>query len=92
MAECGLGCGLPVDKNDPRTWKEVQGWVGGPRKDSMRLRHDTGRYAHPACVAKLQEGQTIDQPGIFDEEERVNTQFDKNMAEAMGVELPEDMR
>jgi hypothetical protein len=62
---CGL-CGDPVDKNDPTTWKQVKGWVGGPRKDSMRLREDTGHYAHDKCVAKVQAGQTIDQPSMFE--------------------------
>lgn len=62
--ECGLGCGKPVNPHDIGTWKEVRGWVGGPRKDSMRLREDTGRYAHASCVAKAQEGQAPDQEGF----------------------------
>lgn len=64
--DCTL-CGKPLNPHDLGTWKEVTGWVGGPRKDSMRLREDTGRYAHDACVAKLQAGQAIDQPSIFEE-------------------------
>jgi hypothetical protein len=65
--ECALGCGKPVNPHDISTWKEVRGWVGGPRKDSMRLREDTGRFAHDACVAKLQAGQAIDQPPLIEE-------------------------
>ena len=63
---CGL-CGFIVDKNALDTWKEVKGWVGGPRKDSMRLREDTGRYAHNECVAKVQQGQAVDQDNLFDQ-------------------------
>lgn len=65
MNECGI-CGNPVDKDDPVTWKQVQGWVGGPRKDSMRLRTDTGKYAHDACVLKEQRGVAQDQQELFD--------------------------
>lgn len=57
-------CKQGVDKDEPTTYKEVKGWVGGPRKDSMRLREDTGRYAHEACVKKIASGQAIDQPTI----------------------------
>lgn len=59
---CALGCGNPVSPHDESTWKEVTGFVGGPGKDSMRLRTDTGRYAHQHCVAKAQQGQAPDQP------------------------------
>lgn len=65
--ECALGCGKPVNPHDVGTWKEVRGFVGGPKKDSMRLREDTGRYAHDACVQKMQEGQAVDQPSLYDE-------------------------
>lgn len=58
-------CGEPVDKDAKDTWKEVSGWVGGPRKDSMRLRRDTGYYAHGPCVEKIQQGQAVDQPELF---------------------------
>lgn len=61
-----LLCGKPVDKDADDVWKEVRGWVGGPKKDSMRLRTDTGAFAHNECVAKLQEGQAVDQPSLFD--------------------------
>ena len=64
--ECALGCGNPVNPHDLSTWKEVSGFVGGPKKDSMRLRADTGRYAHDACVQKVQEGQAVDQPSLLD--------------------------
>lgn len=63
--DCALGCGNPVNPYDQGTWKEVRGFVGGPKSDSMRLREDTGRYAHNACVQKVAEGQTIDQPSLF---------------------------
>jgi hypothetical protein len=60
-----LLCPNPVDKNDPKTWKQVTGFVGGPKKDSMRLRTDTGYYAHDECVEKAASGQPADQ-GQFD--------------------------
>lgn len=60
MTTCPF-CENPVMKDDPATWKQVIGWVGGPRKDSMRLREDTGRFAHDHCVEKAQLGQAPDQ-------------------------------
>lgn len=59
-------CAKPVDKDDSTTWKLVQGYVGGPKKDSMRLRKDTGHYAHDSCIKKLSEGQAPDQESMFD--------------------------
>lgn len=60
-------CGLAVDKYSPDSWKQTKGWVGGPRKDSMRLREDTGYYAHSECVLKVAQGQAVDQDSLFDE-------------------------
>lgn len=62
---CAL-CYKPVLPHDKDTWKQVIGWVGGPRKDSMRLREDTGSYAHDSCVAKIQSGQALDQESMFE--------------------------
>lgn len=64
-----LLCNKGVDKDDPTTWKQVVGFVGGPRKDSMRLREDTGKYAHDACVKKIASGQALDQADLFGEEQ-----------------------
>lgn len=64
MSEPCTLCGEPLNPYDTGVWKEVVGWVGGPRKDSMRLRHDTGRHAHDRCVAKVAAGQAPDQPGL----------------------------
>lgn len=47
-------CHKEVDSGAKDTWKAVQGWVGGPRKDSMRFRVDTGEYAHDSCIGKAQ--------------------------------------
>jgi hypothetical protein len=65
---CSL-CSQPVDRYSPDAWKQVKGWVGGPRKDSMRLREDTGYYAHQECVLKLSSGQAVDQDTLFDDPE-----------------------
>lgn len=66
MSEICALCGNPLNPHDLGVWKKVTGWVGGPKKDSMRLREDTGEYAHNHCVQKLQEGQAIDQPTMFE--------------------------
>lgn len=66
VAFCKL-CYNPVDRDDETLWKQVIGWVGGPKKDSMRLREDTGAYAHDECVAKIQAGQAPDQESMFEE-------------------------
>lgn len=67
MTRCEL-CGKPILSNDKTVWKQVIGWVGGPKKDSMRLRDDTGKFAHDDCVKKIQAGQALDQPSMFDEQ------------------------
>lgn len=68
MSNCAM-CGLPLNKDDPSIWKEVRGWVGGPKKDSMRLRQDTGILAHDRCVDRLLNGQAPDQPELFEVEQ-----------------------
>jgi hypothetical protein len=54
-------CGLLVEPGKDSTWKEVSGFVGGPHKDGMCLRTDTGKYAHDSCVQKAKSGQASDQ-------------------------------
>jgi hypothetical protein len=61
-------CTERVDSSDPDTWKQVTGWVGGPRKDGMTAREDTGRYAHNHCLAKVRLGQSPDQQDLFGED------------------------
>lgn len=85
MSEACALCGKPVNPYDTGTWKEVRGWVGGPRKDSMRLREDTGRHAHDHCVAKLQAGQAIDQPSMFEDAPTLSE------PDAV-IELPEELQ
>jgi hypothetical protein len=63
--ECALGCGKPLNPHDLGVWKEVTGFVGGPKKDSMALRTDTGRFAHDSCVHKAKQGQAPDQPSLL---------------------------
>lgn len=83
---CSLGCGNPVNPHDAGTWKQVTGYVGGPRKDSMRLREDTGKYAHDHCVAKLTAGQSIDQPSMFD------SPVESSKVDASNLDLPEELQ
>lgn len=60
--KCAI-CERPIETED--FYKEVKGWVGGPKKDSMRLREDTGRVAHADCVSILASGQDPTQPDLF---------------------------
>jgi hypothetical protein len=46
-------CDVRVSEHSDNTWKEVRGFVGGPHKDSMTARSNTGRFAHEQCVRKL---------------------------------------
>jgi hypothetical protein len=62
MQICPL-CFNPVDPDSPDVWKEVKGWVGGPKQDSMRLRQNTGEFAHHDCVLAAADGQV---PGAGD--------------------------
>lgn len=78
---CALGCGKPVNPYDISTWKEVAGFVGGPRKDSMRLRTDTGRFAHHSCVAALKEGQAVDQASLFENQSQAKTELYADLPE-----------
>ena len=89
---CAL-CRGPVNPHDIGTWKQVIGWVGGPRKDAMTLREDTGYYAHDSCVQKAKGGQSADQPSLDEAENPMKVfkpmalgsakfvEFDKLMAE-----------
>jgi hypothetical protein len=67
--QCKL-CGKDINPHDTASWKEVTGFVGGPKKDSMVLRTDTGQFACTPCIHKAREGQAPDQPSIFDEVEQ----------------------
>lgn len=63
MKTCALCFNEVRDTDD--TAKEVVGWVGGPKKDSMRLRRDTGAVAHESCVQIVAAGQDPTQPDLF---------------------------
>lgn len=69
--KCVRGCGRDINPHDISTWKEVTGFVGGPKKDSMVLRADTGRYACTPCIHKERAGQAPDQDSLFDQDEEV---------------------
>jgi hypothetical protein len=58
---CCLCDSREVNPHDASTWKEVVGFVGGPKKDSMVGRHDTNRFACTPCIEKLKAGQPPDQ-------------------------------
>ena len=71
MSEPCAFCGGPVNPHDISTWKQVTGFVGGPKKDSMRLREGTGRYAHHACVIMAQNKIAVDQPTMEFREDKL---------------------
>lgn len=62
---CAL-CDRDIDLNDHTNWKEVRGFVGGPKKDSMALREDTGNVAHDNCVKAAKAGQLPAQATLDD--------------------------
>lgn len=64
-AQCKL-CSKDINPHDVSSWKEVTGFVGGPKKDSMVLRTDTGEYACTPCIEKAKQGQAPDQESLFD--------------------------
>lgn len=68
MSEPCFFCGTSVNPHDLGTWKMVQGWVGGPKKDGLTMRHDAGLYAHDHCIEKQRAGQPADQPDLFGED------------------------
>lgn len=65
MKQCLL-CEQAIDIDDPTIWRQVTGWVHGPKRDSLTMRDDTGNVAHDECIHKLKEGQAVDQPSLFE--------------------------
>ena len=63
--QCKL-CGKDINPHDAASWKEVTGFVGGPKKDSMVLRTDTGKFACTPCIHKAKVGQAPEQTSLFD--------------------------
>lgn len=97
MSEICYFCGNPLNPFDHGIWKQVVGWVGGPRKDSMTLREDTKRYAHDGCIEKLKSGQSIDQPTLLGDDvglslqpPKVSPERDISMLEELIGEKPDD--
>jgi len=68
LVRCAVCGGESVDKNAVSTWKQVIGWVHGPKADAMTLRQYTGQYAHDECIKRLKAGQAADQPDLFVEQ------------------------
>jgi len=67
-------CGKDINPHDISSWKEVTGFVGGPKKDSMVLRTDTGSYACTPCIEKAKQGQAPDQDSLFEPAPKVYKQ------------------
>lgn len=64
---------LGVTMSDDTIWKQVKGWVHGPKAHGLTLREYTDEYAHNACVNKARAGQAADQPSLLDEDYSVIT-------------------
>lgn len=62
-------CTDPVDLDDPNIWREIVGWVHGPKRDGLSLRAATGQVGHDACVHKAKQGEPASTPSLFEEEE-----------------------
>lgn len=61
---------LGVTLDDDTIWKQIKGWVHGPKAHGLTLREYTDEYAHDTCVNKARAGQASDQPSLLDEDER----------------------
>lgn len=72
MSEPCSFCGGPVNPYDVGTWKQVMGWVTGPKAHGMTLREYTGKYAHTACINKTRDGQAPNQASMLDEKEVIS--------------------
>lgn len=57
-------CYQPCNIDEVETYREVASWVSGPKLDGPKLRHQTGRIAHQACVDRAVAGQAPDQPEL----------------------------
>lgn len=68
---CDL-CGHVLNVNDPKVWKQVSGWVHGPKAHGLTLREYTGLFAHDACVNKGRAKQAPDQESLLDEPEMIS--------------------
>ncbi len=82
--QCKL-CGKDINPHDISSWKEVTGYVGGPKKASMVLRTDTGSYACTPCIHKAKDGQAPDQDSLFEPQAQMTG---RPWIEMDGVEEP----
>jgi hypothetical protein len=82
--KCAL-CGNPI-LDGGEVAVEVKGWVSGPKRDSMRLRAETGRKAHEHCVTIVAAGQDPVQPDLFEPEGRLATAATQNTVTTENLE------
>lgn len=64
MSEKCEFCPNPLNPYDLGVYKQVAGWVSGPKADGMVLREETGKYAHRTCIEKMKAGQLPEQPEL----------------------------
>jgi hypothetical protein len=57
-------CGEPM-LSTRNAWKEVTGLVHPRTNDRMVSRRQTGRMAHPECVAKVRAGVAVRQEALL---------------------------
>lgn len=53
-------CGLALARDDPKTWRRVRGWVGGPKRNGFCLQDKADAYAHDACIEQAKAGHSPD--------------------------------
>ncbi len=69
FSRCCAFCTEHVDLDDPSIWREIVGWIHGPKRDGLCLRATTGQVAHDSCVHKAKQGEPPSTPSLFDEDD-----------------------
>lgn len=62
-------CHKRVNLDDRDLHEMVSGWVGGPKKDSMKLRKSLGIYAHGKCIRRVNKGVSPTQKDLFEQQD-----------------------
>lgn len=70
MEELCNFCYESIDRSDPSSWREVRGWVHGPKQNGLTLSEKVDNFAHDRCVRKAQAGQDPNQEALFEMPEK----------------------
>lgn len=67
MKPC-IFCRASIDPGHEDTWRLVEGWVGGPKRNGFTLQSKPHAYACNSCIRKQQAGHAPDEQEMnFDE-------------------------